>query len=187
MLDLVGRLGHRRLAEPVELSSGAMSLDFVDVKRALARGSHLALACQALLDLAGEARVEFDAVGGLTLGADPLAHGMALLADKLWFVVRKQPKGRGTDQWVEGATLRRGLRVMLVEDVVTTGASTEKAYERVVAEGTDVVLAAALVDRGESARALFDQLAVPYRALLTYADLGIDPVVGPAVPLPPNP
>src|SRR5205085_1093346 len=81
----------------------------------------LRVACEAIVELVREAGVEFDAVGGLTLGADQFAHGVALVADRGWFVIRKQPKGRGTDQWVEGTVLGPGVRVLLVDDVVTTG------------------------------------------------------------------
>lgn len=168
--------GHRLLPDPVELSSGHRSSHFIDAKRALARGSDLARACRALLALAAEAGVSFDAVGGLTLGADHLAHGVALLSDTEWFTVRKRRKGRGTAQRIEGARLVAGHRVLLVEDVVTTGGSIREALEAVAATGAEVVLATTLVDRGELAAPLFAGEAIPYRPLLTYRDLNIEPV-----------
>jgi len=102
VLDLVRSKGLRHFDEPVQLSSGEYSQDFIDAKRALAQGRDLRTACEAMAEMVADAGVEFDAVGGLTLGADQFAHGIALVADKAWFVIRKQPKGRGTDQWVEG-------------------------------------------------------------------------------------
>jgi orotate phosphoribosyltransferase len=70
--------------------------------------------------------------------------------------------------------------VLLVDDVITTGGSTKKAYDRVVAIGATVVCVTPFVDRGDSGRALFEGLGVTYRPLMTYRDLGIDPVVPPA-------
>ncbi len=99
--------GVTELDQPVELSSGAMSRYFIDGKRALCSGADLALACVCILDLIDEQRVEVDAVGGLTMGADQFAHGVAILGELQWFVVRKQPKGRGTNKYVEGAELAR--------------------------------------------------------------------------------
>ena len=158
------------------LSSGHKSSDFIDVKAALARGEDLEKACQAILEtLQG---VGFDAVGGLTMGADQFAHVLAVLARKQWFVVRKAPKGRGTDKLIEGATLGPGTDALVVEDVVTTGGSLAKACGVVRAAGARVVMAVALVDRGEVANRLFAEQQVPYRPLITYGDLDIAPVGG---------
>jgi orotate phosphoribosyltransferase len=178
VLDLIRTKGLRHFDEPVQLSSGGYSQDFIDAKRALAAGADLRTACEAMVEIVHGAGVDFDAVGGLTLGADQFAHGVALVAERGWFVIRKQPKGRGTDQWVEGTPLTPGLRVLLVDDVVTTGGSIQQAHERVLAEGARVVFAITTVDRGEVARAFFADRGVPYEPLLTYADLGIPPLGG---------
>jgi orotate phosphoribosyltransferase len=174
--DTIAHRGYRRLDEPVELSSGGWSRDFIDVKAALSRGSELAAACRALVALAGERQLAFDAVGGLTMGADQFAHGVAALTGCEWFVVRKQPKGRGTDQLLEGAALGPATRVLLVEDVVTTGASIHTAYRAVEAAGAEVVLATALVDRGVATAPAFADLGVAYAALLTHRDFDIEAV-----------
>ena len=166
--------------EPVELASGAMSRDFIDAKRALARGSDLTVACRAIIALADTRGIAFDAVGGMTMGADMFAHGVAMLADCGWFVVRKQPKDRGTRQQVEGSVLGPGSRVLMVEDTITTGGSTLQALEVVRATGAEVVLITALVDRGDSAAPAFAAAGVAYEPLLTWRDIGIDPVVPPA-------
>lgn len=168
--------GHLRLDQPVQLASGDWSRDFVDAKRALARGSHLRLAGEALLRLAADEGWDFDAVGGLTLGADQFAHAVAMLSDRSWFVVRKREKDRGTRRRVEGADLAAGVRALVVDDVVTRGGSIREAFLAVRETGADVVAATALVDRGPGTAAIFRGLAVPYRPLLTYADLGIAPV-----------
>lgn len=176
LLEILRSKGLLELAEPVRLSSGAMSRFFLDGKRALASGADLALACQCMLDLAAEAGIEFDAVGGLTLGADQFAHGIAIVGNKEWFVVRKEPKGRGTDKYVEGAALE-GKRVLLVDDVITTGGSTLVAKERVDAEGGIVVMASTLVARSDEPAATFADAGVPFLPVATYRDLGI-PAVG---------
>ena len=178
LLALLRAEGHVRLDKPVELASGEMSSDFVDCKRALAAWPDLELACRLVADAVAEAGVDYHAVGGLTLGADALAVGVAAVTDTRWFVVRKEPKGRGTGRLVEGARIDGDTRVLLVDDVVTTGGSLLKAYEAVRGMGAEVVAASAIVDRGEVARRRLDALGVPYRPILTYKDLEIAPVGG---------
>ncbi len=179
LLEVVKAKGLREADQPFKLSSGEMSNHFIDAKRALAEGSDLRLACEAMAEVAAERGVDYDAVGGLTMGADQFAHGLALVAGKRWFVVRKEPKGRGTNQSVEGAVLGPDDRVLLVDDIVTTGGSIQKAYGRVRDEtGAQVVLAMTVVDRGEVARAFFEAEGVAYEPLFTYVDLGIPPVGG---------
>jgi len=174
VVDIVRHRGLRRLPEPVVLASGQLSRDFVDVKVALAHGDDLRLACEALIERV--AGVGYDAIGGLTMGADQFAHGVAVLAGKDWFVVRKEPKGRGTDKLVEGAAVGEGTRVVLVDDVVTTGGSIRKAYEVITGLGATVVAAVTLVDRGDVAAGFFEEKAIAYFPIVTYRDLGIDPI-----------
>jgi len=177
LLDVVRSRALRQFDEPRQLASGELSRDFIDAKAGLSRGGHLRLACEVIdATVAGEG-IEWDAVGGLTMGADQFAHGVALLHDdREWFVVRKQPKGRGTDQLVEGAVLGMGTRVLLVDDIVTTGGSIQLAHQRVLDTGATVVAAVTLVDRGDGAAGYFNRHHVPYLPVFTYADLGIAPV-----------
>jgi orotate phosphoribosyltransferase len=176
ILDTVRRRGLLRLPEPVVLASGQLSRDFVDAKAALAHGQDLEAACRALLESVDG--TDFEAVGGLTMGADQFAHVMAVLAGKHWFVVRKEPKGRGTSKLVEGAVVGEGTRVLLVDDVVTTGGSIRRAHDVIVALGAEVCAAATLVDRGDVAARFFAARGIPYFPLITYRDLGIEPVTG---------
>lgn len=174
VVETVRSRGLIRFDEPVELSSGEMSREFVDVKAALSRGRDLEAACRAILaDIGG---ISFDAVGGLTMGADQFSHVIAVLADSEWFVVRKTPKGRGTNRLLEGAKIGDGWRVLLVDDVVTTGGSIKKAAEAVQGLGAEVVCAVTVLDRGDNARDYFDERSIPYRPLMTYRDLDIPPV-----------
>lgn len=174
LVAIVRERGLRRLAEPVVLASGQPSRDFVDGKAALSRGPDLALAAAEVLRAVGG--VPFDAVGGLTMGADHLSHAVALVSGAEWFVVRKEPKGRGTNQLVEGAAVGPGTRVLLVDDAVTTGGSIRRAHAAVVGLGAEVVVAVTLIDRGEVAGPWFAERGIPYAALVTYRDLGIEPV-----------
>ena len=180
VITVITELGLEHRAEPFRLASGELSHDYMDGKRALAQGQHLRLACEALIELVAARKIEYDAVGGLTLGADAYATGIAVIADKQWFVVRKAAKDHGKGKRIEAAQLEAGVRVLLVDDVVSTGGSILEAYEVVRGTGADVVFATTLVDRGEQAAKKFADLGVPYEALVTYRDLGIKPIGGSA-------
>ena len=167
------------LDEPVELASGAMSRFFVDGKAGLARAEDLRLACEALLAVVERAGLHFDAVGGMTLGADHLAVGVALAADRSWFFVRKEPKGRGTGRQIEGAALGPGTRVLVVEDVVSTGGSLLRAVDVIQATGATVVAAATLLDRGTSAGPALNERGIPLLAIADFGHYGMEPIDAP--------
>lgn len=177
LLAIVLAHGYRRMDEPIQLASGQMNQDFVDGKRALARGAHLALACRAMAALAAEHDDTWEAAGGLTMGADQFAHGIAIVTDRAWFVVRKQAKERGTKQRVEGAHIGEGTRVLLVEDVISTGGSLIQALDAVEETGATVCFATTLVDRGDLVAPKLAARGVAYEPVLTYRDLGIEPIV----------
>lgn len=170
------RGGHVRRDEAFQLSSGDWSHHYVDGKRALAGGDDLRVAAEAVVALAGSRQVAFDAVGGLTMGADPLAHAVAVLAGARWFSVRKEAKQHGRGRLIEGAELGPGTAVLLVEDVVTTGRSVLAALDAVEAAGARPVLAVTLLDRGDAAGRALAARGVAYEPLATYRDLGIPPV-----------
>ncbi len=183
-LVLVRDLGYHRREEPFRLASGQLSHDYVDVKLAIDTGARLRTVCSAMLTLARAVGMDPTHVGGLTMGADPLAHGIVLVDERLgWFSVRKEPKQRGLSRWIEGSRVGPGDRVLLVDDVVTTGGSIQQAYDHVVEAGASVVGAMPVLDRGDLAGLFFTERGVPFQALLTYQDLGIEPV-GPAEPAP---
>src|SRR5436190_3290083 len=176
VIEIVKKHGLERRDEPFRLTSGELSHDYMDGKKALARGDHLREACLAIVALASDAGAEFDAVGGMTLGADSFSHGIAVLTGCPWFVVRKQTKEHGTTRRIEGVALRPGMRVLLIDDVATTGGSILAALEAVQQVGAIVSLAVTLVDRGEQTAPKFAELGVPSRPRLTSRDLGIAPV-----------
>lgn len=175
-LQLIKNFGYERRDVPFKLASGQLSNDYIDGKFAIDTGPRLRIVSTAMLALAQRQGITFTHVGGLTMGADPLAHGIAMVADCGWFSVRKEPKSRGHEQWIEGSRLAQGDCVLLVDDVITTGGSTMKAYDRVVATGAGIAGVIPMVDRGDVARQAFAALGVPYAPLITYSDLGIDPV-----------
>mgnify|MGYP001824634096 CR=1 FL=1 len=166
----------RTFDEPIELASGKLSRHFIDGKAGLCEAADLQVACGAIHALVSDAGIAYDACGGLTLGADHLAVGVAIAGDRRWFFVRKEPKGRGTGKQIEGAEVGPGVRVLLVEDVVSTGGSMLKAFDIIAATGAEIVAAATLIDRGDTASAAFAKRGVPYFTLGTYRDFGLDPV-----------
>ena len=171
--QLVLTAGYERRDEPFQLSSGGWSHDYVDGKHAVATGASLRRASEAVVEAIGES---FDAVGGPTMGADALAAGVAMVSGSAWFSVRKEAKGHGRGSWIEGARLRPGDRVVMVEDVVSTGASLLRAVERVRDLGAEVVAATALLDRSPAAAERFAAAGVAWVPLLSWADLGIEPL-----------
>lgn len=173
---VLGQKAVTEFAEPIQLASGQLSKYFVDGKAGLAEAADLRLACEAMHGLIAAAGIDYDAVGGLTLGADHLAVGVALASDKQWFFVRKEPKGRGTGKQIEGAAVGSGTRVVIVEDVVSTGSSMFKAIEVVRAAGAEVVAACTLLDRGDHAEPLLAQQGIPYFAIASFRDFGMPAV-----------
>lgn len=160
----------------VVLSSGRESDFYIDCKKTVLLAEGHALVGIALVDLIRREAPDAVGVGGLTMGADPIASAVSLWSYYAGtplhaFLVRKEPKGHGTGQWVEGLTsFAPGAKVAVVEDVVTTGASTIKAIERARAEGLVPVGAFALVDRQEGGREAIAALGVPVHALFTRED-----------------
>src|SRR3954447_20639516 len=161
---------HALVIGEVKLTSGRTASYYVDAKRAILLPSGF----RALGELvAAEAeRVGATAVGGMTMGADPVAcAALAAGAPLKAFFVRKDRKQHGLQRWIEGPELEPGERCLVVEDVVTTGGSTVAAIERVREEGFEVVGVAAVLDRlaggGDAIRAQADR----YVALTTIDDV----------------
>ena len=173
---LVRNHGYEYREEPFKLASGQTSHDYIDGKVAVETGESLTLVSRAIVELAERHGVVFDAVGGLTMGADALAHGVAIVARCTWFSVRKERKSRGHDRWIEGHRLQRGDRVLLVDDVVTSGGSIQLACSRVTETGALVVGVIPMVDRGDQGAIWFSAREIPYIPLMTYKDLEIEPV-----------
>jgi orotate phosphoribosyltransferase len=117
------------------------------------------------------------AVGGITLGADPIATATSIAAFQAGqplhaFIIRKEPKGHGTGQWLEGRkNLPPGTKVVIVEDVVTTGGSSMKAVNRAKEEGLEVLGIVTLVDREEGGRENIEAEGYWLKAIFTKGEL----------------
>ncbi len=179
LLELLRTLSFER--RKVVLASGKESDFYVDCKRTTLTAEGHVLVGRLLLEKVRRLQPPVRGVGGLTLGADPISSAIALTSfldherargptiDA--FVVRKEPKGHGTGQWIEGRrTIPDGSRVVVVEDVVTTGGSALEAIERCRAEGLVPVACVALVDRREGGREAIEAQGVPLDALFTRED-----------------
>lgn len=174
LLELLRTLSFER--RKVILASGKESDFYVDCKRTALTAEGHVLVGRLLLEKVRAVKPLVRGVGGLTLGADPIASAIALTSflegtplDA--FIVRKEPKGHGTGQWIEGRkTIPDGSRVVVIEDVVTTGGSALKAIERCRAEKLEPVACVALVDRLEGGREAIEAQGVPLDALFTRKD-----------------
>lgn len=141
----------------VTLSSGLKSNFYIDCKQVSLDAEGAALIGELFHQMVEEIAPSAVAVGGLTMGADPLATATSIASfvagrPRAAFLVRKEPKGHGTNQWVESTRLSPGAPVVVLEDVITTGASTLRAIERSRLAGLTVLHAIGLVDRLEGGR-----------------------------------
>jgi orotate phosphoribosyltransferase len=165
---------HALVIGEVTLSSGRKAEYYVDAKRALLRPPAFRAVGKLI---AGEAMQRgATAVGGMTMGADPLASA-AIGADAgeglIAFFVRKEKKEHGLQRWIEGPVLAPGTRCLVVEDVVTTGGSTVRAIERILEEGHEIAGVVSVVDRLAGGGEAIQEAAggAPYRPLVTIDEL----------------
>ena len=157
------------------LKSGAKSSWFLDTKQTACRPDGIVLVADAMLDVIPP---DATAIGGLTMGADPVAFGVAAIAAERGrrlrsFSVRKDAKDHGVTGRIAGA-LEPGDRVVITEDTTTRGTSLMEAVEVVRAFGAEPVLVTLIVDRGGTCAALCEAAGVAYHPLLTAPDLGFD-------------
>lgn len=154
------------------LKSGAKSTWFIDGKQTLCRPAGLLLVAEAMDQVIPDGTT---AIGGMTMGADPLAFGVAgYLTDTRslrTFSVRREPKDHGIMGSIAGV-LEPADKVVVVEDVATRGTSILKAVQAVEKAGATVVAAIAMVDRGGTSGALLALEGIPFIALVTAPDLG---------------
>jgi orotate phosphoribosyltransferase len=162
---------HALVIGEVTLSSGQTAQYYVDAKRALLRPAGFGAVGALLAQEAADRKAA--AVGGMTMGADPLAcAAIAADSDLVGFFVRKERKEHGLQRWIEGPELAPGTRCLVVEDVVTTGDSTMAAIERIGEEGFEIAGVTAVVDRlAGGAEAIEEAAGAPYRALVTIDEL----------------
>lgn len=159
----------------VTLASGREADYYVDMRRVTLDGRAAVLVGRVMRELVAD--WDFDAVGGLTLGADPVAtsmlHAAAAAGGRLdAFVVRKAEKAHGLQRRIEGTDVA-GRRVLVVEDTSTTGGSALTAVDAVRAAGAQVVGVAVIVDRDTGAREAIQAQGLGYRFAVSATDLGL--------------
>jgi orotate phosphoribosyltransferase len=160
---------------PVTLSSGREADYYVDLRRVTLAAAAAPIVGRVMLEATGD--VEYDAVGGLTLGADPVAmsmlHAAAAQGRKLdAFVVRKAEKAHGLQRRIEGPDVK-GRRVLAVEDTSTTGGSVLTAVEALREAGAEVVAVAVIVDRSTGAQQKVESEGLEYRSVFGLEELGL--------------
>ena len=171
VLEMLRRDAYRK--GEFTLSSGVKSNHYVNCKPVTLNGRGLLILSLSLLE---NVEKYSTAVGGLTLGADPLVSGVAMAAalkdrDLNALIVRKEPKGYGTGAWIEGPLPEIGSRVTVLEDVITTGGSAIKAVEKIRDAGYFVKRVLAIVDRQEGGADALDDAGLELYSLFTLEDL----------------
>lgn len=167
LFELIQKLSLKR--GQFTLASGKASSYYIDCRMTTLSGEGAYLIGKLLQERI--AALHVDAVGGMSMGADPMVSAVIYRAAEMGqpldgFLIRKEAKDHGTGRQVEGH-LQAWMRVVLLEDVVTTGNSTLKAIEAVrrVSPDIEIVKVLSLVDRGEGGSELFSRLGIPYEAL----------------------
>ncbi|MCH2402279.1 MAG: orotate phosphoribosyltransferase [Pirellulales bacterium] len=158
------------------LASGKKASYYLDCRKVTLDARGARLIAEGILELLGEAMP--NAVGGMAIGADPITAAVITLAglrdiDLKGFIVRKEAKQHGKGRAVEGP-VTPGDRVVIVEDVVTTGGSSLRAIDQVEQFGLRVERVIAIIDRLEGGAEAFQQRGIPLTTLLTVRDFGIE-------------
>lgn len=161
------------------LASGKKAKYYLDGKQTTLDARGLTLVGEGILELLLADGQLPDAVGGMSIGADPITAAVLTIAgvrglDLKGFLVRKESKGHGTNKFIEGP-VKSGDSVVVVEDVVTTGGSSLLAIERLESAGIKVVGVIAIVDRMEGGAEAFASRGYSFRSLLQITDFGIEP------------
>jgi orotate phosphoribosyltransferase len=178
--ELVSLIGTKALKRGTfRLASGREASFYLDAKQVVldARGSMLV--GRAILEKLKALGPLPDAVGGMSIGADPITSAVVTMAGVeglplKGFMVRKEPKDHGTKKYIEGP-VAPGQRVVIVEDVTTTGGSSLLAIDRAQEFGLVVERVVTVIDRLAGAQAAFAARGIPLESLVTIRDLGIDP------------
>ena len=160
------------------LASGKKASYYLDGKQVTLDPVGARLVAEGILDLLQSGAVPA-AIGGMSIGADPITAAVVTMSGVresplAGFMVRKEPKGHGTNQYIEGP-VRPGDQVVIVEDVVTTGGSSLEAIQRAEDFGLRVVRVIAIIDRMEGGAEAFAARGYEFSSLLSVRDFGIEP------------
>ncbi|MBP1746193.1 MAG: orotate phosphoribosyltransferase [Deltaproteobacteria bacterium] len=158
------------------LASGKRSTYYIDAKETTLNPEGMYLVGNIMYTMVREISA-IDAVGGVSIGGDPLVCAVVLAAygkkdGLVGFLIRKEPKGHGTNRWVEGGrNLKKGMNVIILEDVVTTGGSSLKAIEATEKEGYNVKGIVAILDRLEGGKDTIESKGYIFKSIFTLKDL----------------
>ena len=171
LLDLFCQLAYQE--GDFVLSSGQRSSYYINGKQVTLHPQGALAMARLLLPMLPE---DTQAVAGLTLGADPIVSAVSVVSvyeNRLIpaIIIRKEAKGHGTMAYIEGPSLPQGAKVVVLEDVVTTGQSALKAVERLQAAGYTVDRVISLIDRLQGGGALYESAGLQFEALFTIQDL----------------
>lgn len=171
LLDLIVK--HAYVEGDFTLSSGAKSSYYINCKQVTLRAEGALALGRLLFKLLPE---DTAAVAGLTLGADPMVSAVSIVS--AWesdpipgLIIRKKPKGHGTKAYIEGPSLAENTKIVVLEDVVTTGGSALTAVERLIDVGYEVTQILALVDREQGGRELYQSKGIAFQALFSIKEI----------------
>ncbi|BAZ44361.1 orotate phosphoribosyltransferase [Chondrocystis sp. NIES-4102] len=171
LLDLIIKYAY--VEGDFTLSSGAKSNYYINCKQVTLRAEGALALGRLLFEILPENTA---AVAGLTLGADPMVSAVSVVSALAnhpipALIIRKKPKGHGTQAYIEGPSLEAGSTVVVLEDVVTTGGSAQQAVERLQAAGYQVSKILALVDREQGGRELYQSKNIEFQALFSIQEI----------------
>ncbi len=171
LLDLIVRYAY--VEGDFTLSSGAKSSYYINCKQVTLRAEGALALGRLLLNLLPKNTI---AVAGLTLGADPMVSAVSVVSAYEnkpipALIIRKKPKGHGTQAYIEGPSLDTGAKVVVLEDVVTTGGSALTAVERLQDAGYEVIQILSLVDREQGGGELYQSKGIDFKALFSIREI----------------
>jgi len=177
LIDLINAKALKR--GTFRLASGREASFYLDAKQVVLDAHGSMLVGRAILERFRTLPRMPDAVGGMSIGADPITGAVVTMAGVAGiplkgFLIRKEPKDHGTKRYVEGP-VEPGQRVVIVEDVTTTGGSSLVAIDRAREFGLTVERVITVIDRLAGAEAAFAAQGIPFESLVTIRDLGIEP------------
>jgi orotate phosphoribosyltransferase len=181
--DLVALIAERAVRRGrFQLASGREASFYIDAKQVVLDAQGAMLVGRAILERLRSLGPLPDAVGGMSIGADPITAAVVTMAGVegiplKGFMVRKEPKGHGLQRYIEGP-VQPGQRVAIVEDVVTTGGSSLLAIDRAVEFGLVVERLVTVIDRLAGGQEALAARGIPLESLVTIRELGIDPEAG---------
>jgi orotate phosphoribosyltransferase len=161
----------------ITLSSGLKSNFYIDMKQTMLHAEGIYLVSRLMLEKLKHLDGKLAGVGGMTMGADPMTTAVSMMSLS-WkrpihaLYIRKEPKGHGTNEWVEGLkNFSKGESIFILEDVVTTGGSSLKAVERAQAVGLNVLGVLTCVDRQEGGREKIEAQGLQFLSLVTKQEI----------------